>query len=184
MNQPFEGDTYIPKEIEAIKHRLGLTRCVETGTQYARTTNVLSWIFQDEVVTVEADPHYVREAEMNVKCSANIKIINAKSQDVMDRLVQDNTLFYLDAHGCEIGGCPLKEELEIIAKAQPKNIAIAIHDFKVPGKDFGYDTYDYPLEWSEIEPIVKRIFKNPVHYYNEQANGAYRGIVYIHEAIS
>ena len=181
MNEPFEGDTYIPKDIQDLVDHLGLTRCVETGTQYGSTTIALAEIF-DWVETIEADKEFLRIAF--TRKPQNATMYEGLSTERLKQLVKDNTLYYLDAHGCAIGGCPLKEELEILAQEQPRNIAIAIHDFKVPGKDFGYDTYDYPLEWSEIEPIVKRIFKNPVHYYNEQANGAYRGIVYIHEATS
>lgn len=179
MNQPFEGDTYIPQELIAIRDRLGLYFCVETGTQYGSTTIELAKIFS-KVDTIEADRYFLAVAQERIP--QNVTPHLARSQDILRDLVDGDTLYYLDAHGCAIGGCPLKEELEAIANAQPTNIAIAIHDFKAPGKDFGYDSYDYPLEWSEIEPIIKRIFKNPVHYYNEQANGAYRGIVYIHEA--
>jgi hypothetical protein len=174
----FEGDTFILPEIIALKKRLGLTRCVETGTQYGATTLALCEVFMG-VTTIEADPVLFVQAAKSVGAKA-IGVLGM-SQDVLGTVLTSNTLYYLDAHGCEIGGCPLKEELAIIADAKLVNIAIAIHDFQVPGKDFGFDTYDYPLTMSEIEPLLKRIFKNPAWHYNTEANGAYRGIVYIYE---
>lgn len=178
LNKPSEGDTYIAGELIKLRDRLGLTHCVETGTQYGSTTVALAGIF-DWVDSVEADEEYRRVAAGRLPTNATLHA--GFSQEVLPRLVRGDTLYYLDAHGCEVGGCPLKLELEVIAWERPKNIAIVIHDFKVPGKDFGYDTYDYPLEWSEIESIVKRIFAQPVHYYNVQADGARRGVIFIHE---
>ena len=158
---PFEGDTFILAEIIKLRDRLGLTSCV---------------------ASIEADPDYFIQATHNVGC-LGVQLFEGPSQSILPLLINDDTLYYLDAHGCGVGGCPLKEELTAIIEQQPKNIAIAIHDFQVPGKDFGFDTYDYPLTMNEIEPLLKRIFKNPAWHYNTEANGAYRGIVYIYEGL-
>lgn len=178
---PFEGDTHILNEIVKLRDRLGLKACVETGTQYGATTRALCQVFE-HVTTIEADPVAYAEAKVSFQ-GLRVHAELGKSQDCLELFIQHNALYYLDAHGCDIGGCPLKEELAIIADAipKPKNIALAIHDFQVPGKDFGFDTYDYPLTMSEIEPLVRRIFKNPAWHYNTEANGAYRGIIYIYE---
>lgn len=178
MNDPFEGDTFIPTELKKLRDRLRLKWCVETGTQYGSTTAELAKIFQ-YVDTVEADHDFSDIAVQRMPRNASLH--RGLSQHVLPDLIENDTLYYLDAHGCAVGGCPLKKELEAIARAQPRNIAIAIHDFQVPGTDFGFDTYDYPLEWSEIAPIVARIFRKPHHYYNSEADGARRGIIYIHE---
>jgi hypothetical protein len=180
MNKPFEGDTYIKNEIFALKDKFGLKYCVETGTQYGSTTLELYDIFTN-VTTIEADEKYLNDA-VGRFCGLNILSYLGKSQDVLgDINVPDDVFYYLDAHGCEIGGCPLKKELEAIASQKHENVCIAIHDFKVPGKDFGYDTYDFELCYEEIEPYLKMIYPNGFNYhYNDLADGAERGIIYIY----
>jgi hypothetical protein len=187
MNKPFEGDTYIKDEIIVLKNKFGLKYCVETGTQYGSTTLELHDKF-DCIVTIEGDQWYYNEAMKRFKdittgaSRQNIRAIKGMSQDVLRMLpLPDNIFYYLDAHGCEIGGCPLKKELEVIATKNHTNVCIAIHDFKVPGKDFGYDTYDFELCYEEIEPYLKMIYPNGFDYhYNDLADGATRGIIYIY----
>lgn len=180
MNKPFEGDTYIKDEIIALKDRFGLEYCVETGTQYGSTTLELYDIFKN-VATIEADENYYQDAKKRF-CGLYIGAYLGYSDELLRGLIlRDNVFYYLDAHGCEIGGCPLKEELEAIATKRHKNVSIAIHDFKVPGKDFGYDTYDFELCYEEIEPNLKMIYPNGFNYhYNDLADGAERGIIYIY----
>lgn len=186
MNKPFEGDTYIKDEIIALKDKFGLKYCVETGTQYGSTTLELCNIF-DCVLTIEADQKYYNEAmkkfnNISQVCKLNIRIVKGESQDVLKKLVLPyNMFYYLDAHGCEVGGCPLKKELEAIASKGHKNVCIAIHDFKVPGKGFGFDAYDFVLCYEEIEPYLKNIYAAGFDYhYNDKADGAERGIIYIY----
>lgn len=177
---PFEADTYIPAEILQLKAQFGLTHCIETGTQFGATTE---WFCQhfDRVISIEADNGYLAIAKERLKSFDNVSLIEAMSEDALASITESNAIYYLDAHGCEIGGCPLKQELQIIARAKVKNILIAIHDFQVPGTDFGFDEYDYPLSIEEIKPYLKKIFKKPTWHYNTKANGAYRGIIYVYE---
>jgi hypothetical protein len=87
-------------------------------------------------------------------------------------------LLFLDAHW--EASCPLLDELAAIAESGMKPI-IAIHDFKVPNKDFGFDSYngqDYTWDW--IAPSIEKIYgKDFKHYYNTVAEGAKRGCVFI-----
>lgn len=180
MNKPFEGDTYIKNEIIALKDKFYLKWCVETGCQYGSTTLELYDIFKN-AMTIEADYAYLYEARKRF-FSLNIISYLGLSEEWLSKLVlRDDVFYYLDAHGCGIGGCPLKKELEAIATKKHKNVCIAIHDFKVPGKDFGYDTYDFELCYEEIEPYLKMIYPNGFDYhYNDLADGAERGIIYIY----
>lgn len=180
MNQPFEGDTYIKGELIKLRDRFWLKNCIETGSQYGSTTLELSSIFKN-VVTIEADEYYYTTAKERLK-GLKVFLLLGKSESWLKLITpKDNILYYLDAHGCEIGGCPLKLELEIIASKNHKNVCIAIHDFKVPGKDFGYDTYDYEICYDEVEPYIKKIYPNGFDYhYNEEADGARRGIAYFY----
>lgn len=175
---PFEGDKNIELEIIKLRDKFSLKYCVETGTQHGATAQALFNIFSN-LITIEADPKYSEIARNLI--NENITLIEGKSQDVLKSIDVDNSLYYLDAHGCDIGGCPLKEELSIIGSKNYKNVCIAIHDFKVPGKDFGFDTYDYELEFSQIEQYLPLIYPKGFEYhYNDRAEGAYRGIIYIY----
>lgn len=180
MNKPFEGDTFIKEEIIKLRDRFGLKNCTETGTQYGSTTLELSTLFKN-VVTIEADEYYYSEAKQRLK-GLNVLLLLGKSESWLKLIMpKDDILYYLDAHGCEIGGCPLKEELKLIASKKHKNVCIAIHDFKVVGKDFGFDTYDYELSYEEVEPYIKIIYPDGFGYhYNKEADGAKRGIVYFY----
>lgn len=177
----FEGDTFIPEEILRLKEQFGLSDCVETGTQFGASTQ---WFCENfaSVVSVEADSGFLWIAKQRLQSFENIILIEALSQDALPSITKSDALYYLDAHGCAVGGCPLKQELQILADANVQNIVIAIHDFKVPNTDFGYDEYDYPLSIEEIRPYIKKIFKAPKWHYNQEANGAYRGIIYIYES--
>lgn len=181
MNTAFEGDTFIKAELIKLRDIYGLNHCVETGTQYGSTTLELYDVFKN-VKTIEADEKYFFNARHRF---AGLKIVPflGLSERVLPCItILDNVLYYLDAHGCEIGGSPLKKELEIIAKKQHENVCIAIHDFKVPEHtEFGYDTYDFELCFEEIEPYLKRIYPNGFNYhYNTEADGARRGIAYFY----
>lgn len=175
---PFEGDTFIPLEIIKLRDRFNLKNCIETGTEYGTTTKEFCKIF-DSVITIEAsEENYVTASSILAYTQA--ACYKGMSEDVLKEInLRDNTFFYLDAHGNGI--CPLKKELEVIASKKLKNICVAIHDFKVPGKDFGFDTYDFELCYEEIEPYLKLIYPAGFDYhYNSEANGARQGIIYIY----
>jgi len=181
MNTAFEGDTFIAKELIKLRDRFGLTHCIETGSQYGSTTIELAAIFEN-VITIEADDAYFGKAKERLSELKNVNVLFGMSEEVLLKLFfSDNVLYYLDAHGDRIGGCPLKEELEIIASKGHKNVCIAIHDFKVPGKNFGFDTFDYELCYEEIEPYLKMVYPDGFDYhYNEEADGARQGIAYFY----
>jgi hypothetical protein len=176
--KPFEGDTFIKGEIVSLRNRFALESCIETGTQFGSTTIALERIF-DNVFTIEANKDYVDFAKSRLLNST--LCIHGFSQDALKQLNIDNCLYYLDAHGHDTGGCPLKFELEVLGWKNYKNICIVIHDFKVPGKDFGYDAYDYELCFEEIEGHLKVIYPEGFDYhYNSEADGEKRGVIYIY----
>lgn len=181
MNLPFEGDTFIKGELIKLRDKFGLTSCVETGTQYGSTTLELYNIF-GRVVTIEKDFSMFNEAIKRFN-GLNIVSVAGDSKDMLESFDEEPCLYYLDAHSN--GECPLKEELSVIAdKNYGRRQCIAIHDFKVPGTDFGYDTYDYELCFEEIEPYLETIYPGGFDYhYNTQADGAKRGIIFIYPKI-
>lgn len=74
-----------------------------------------------------------------------VKVAHARSPEFLAGLcgtegVGANPMFYLDAHWAV--ECPLREELEVIARKQQCGV-IVIDDFRVPWDDgFGYDEYN------------------------------------------
>lgn len=176
--KPFEGDTFIKGEIVKLRNRFNLDSCVETGTQFGSTTKVLERIF-DNVFTIEANKDYADFAAERLLNTTHC--INGFSQDALKQMNIDDCLYYLDAHGHDTGGTPLKFELEVLGWKKHKNICIVIHDFKVPGKDFGFDAYDYELCFEEIEEHLKVIYPEGFDYhYNSEADGEKRGVIFIY----
>lgn len=174
----FEGDTFIKGEIIKLRNKFNLYQFVETGTQLGSTTVMLEKLFSAGY-TIEANEKYCNFARERL--SRHVKCINDFSQEALKALNVDDCLYYLDAHGHDTGGTPLKFELEVLGWKKLKNICIVIHDFKVPGKDFGFDTYDYELCFEEIEGYLKAIYPEGFDYhYNSDADGEKRGVIYIY----
>lgn len=176
---PFEGDSFIPQEILKLKEKFGLEYAFETGSQYGST---LKW-FTDNF-------HFALGCEPNVEFYdvarkiEGVRLINCYSLGFIEILPNytDKFFLYIDSHWSNTP-CPLKDELKLIADLKLKPV-ISIHDFKVPEKDFGYDAYDYELCFEEIEPYLKLIYPNGYEYhYNEQSNGARRGIIFIYPKV-
>ena len=171
----FEGDSFIPQEILKLKERFGIKSVLETGSQYGFTLKWFTENFESakgcEVLTDFFN--YCLEQGLDVTGMGAVNTI--KEQPLKD-------LYYLDAHGFGMP-CPLKDELKEIAKKGHQPVII-IHDFLVPGKDFGYDEYEYKLCFEEIEPHLKEIYPDGFDYhYNTEANGAKRGIIYIYPKV-
>lgn len=180
--KPFEGDIFIPKELIKLRDKFNIVNCVETGTQYGTSTKEFCKIFKT-VNTIEADQRYFDLAKENIKGIKNVTQWLGSSESILGKVdLRKPTLFYLDAHGCEIGGCPLKDELFIIYQMNLETVCIAIHDFKVPEHpELGFDTYDFELKLEEIVTFLQLIYPNGFDYhYNSEATGAMRGIIYIY----
>ena len=170
----YEGDEYVHKEITKLVERFEIKTIIETGTYKGHTTKRLSEIAY--VISFEKNPENYREAKSNYP---DLNIINIDSvSGLLITLPTPNTLFFLDAHW---KGTPLIEELETIREYKLKPV-IVIHDFKVPGRDdLGFDSYagqDYTWEW--IKPSIEAIYGEDYEfYYNDKAEGAKRGLIYI-----
>lgn len=136
----------------------------------------------DHVHSIEADDRYWREARIRMNGQPNASLHNGHSPAVLKTLLPQVTgpvLVYLDAHGDK--GTPLLDELTVIAESGHHPV-IAIHDFHVPGRSFGFDTYNgQAYHWDWIASHVARIYgsRGFDYYYNNEATGACRGVVYI-----
>lgn len=176
----FNGDSHIARKIALLVRFYNVSTIIETGTLYGDTTRALA-LLAPKVITIEIDPSHTRIAQKNCHHLSNVEFLVGNSPEVLQRILplSTPTLFYLDAHWGAY--CPLIDELKVIAAAGMRPV-IAIHDFLVPGKPFGFDTYSgqpYTLEW--VRPSLQEIFgpEGFRYHYNTVADGANRGVIYI-----
>jgi len=177
----FNSDTYIRLEIENLVTVFDIDTIIETGTFMGLTTQCLAEMVKN-VLTIEVNESYYNKARANLSGLMNVTQFLGNSGDVLKSLnlkEYGSVLFYLDAHG-HGRGTALKEELRAIA-GRCEDPVIVIHDFQVPGKDFGYDCFDnVPLNMDFIQEDITSIYSSGyTFYYNDRADGEYRGIIYI-----
>lgn len=181
----FNQDSYIKDEIIKLRGKFEIHIAIETGTNYGFTTLELSKMFY-YTYSVELLEKYYRHAlkymAKYVDHKNGYKLIQDNSVDFLWDLPKfdEPILFYLDAHWEEY--CPLLDEIEQACRLTD-NPVIVIHDFFVPGrKDLGFDTYNgqsFTYEW--IEPTLSKFYPGEYEYhYNDQAEGAKRGVIYIY----
>lgn len=178
----FEGDLFLKLEFEKVIQRNEIEAVIETGTFHGNTTKQLSKMVRF-VHSIEVNPENFAIASNNCKHIDNVGIYLGSSekmlQDIFKKVNLENKfLFFLDAHWEDYN--PLRDELKVI-KESGLRPCIIIHDFKVPNKPFGFDTYkgqDYELSW--IKDLLIDIYGPDFkYYYNEQAEGANRGVIFI-----
>lgn len=172
---PFENDTYISDEILSIKQKFNIYTAIETGSQYGSS---LKWFMDNFHEAFGCEPN---KNFFDVCFQKNLILFNEKSTDFLPRFKDyEGLLIFIDSHW-RGEPCPLKEELEIISMFKNEPV-ICIHDFKVPERaDLGYDVYDFELSFEEIEDKLKKIYRNGFDYhYNDKADGAKRGVIYIY----
>jgi hypothetical protein len=93
----------------------------------------------------------------------------------------DRFLFFLDAHWGNV--CPLHAELDAIAQAGIRPV-LMIHDWQVPDRpDLGHDYFPdgRPFSLENITAALDLIYGRDgwEHHYNDEAEGARRGILYV-----
>lgn len=177
----FEADFFLKQEIERLIKKHSIELVIETGSYRGYTTRQFA-AMAPEVITTEANPEYYRETLDTIAGLTNVKAYFGKTEEVLPHLLdkyqlQKKILFFLDDHWLE--NLPLLDELHIIASVGLKPV-IVIHDFKVPGKTFGYDTYNgQPLNYAYVEEALIKIYGvHFSHHYNDRAAGAARGVLY------
>lgn len=188
--EPFNGDKFIQMKMAGFSIKFPDAIAIETGTCLGSSTLFLARHFK-KVYTIEANRRYyafsicrIEEAGAN-----NVKIILGGSEAVLPIILFSepmprDVVFFLDAHWGDF--CPLESELLAISIAGIENPIIAIHDWKVPASNLGYDSYngqEFTLDW--IRPSLEKIYPNGFSYEtnnDEEAMGARRGIIYIWSA--
>ena len=137
----FNVDRFLVEQVKRFHAIYRFVCAVETGTSKGHTTVGLAQIFP-RVYTIEVDPKAYAETKPRFRCYPNVTAIVGNSSEVLKHILPElkYPLFvYLDAHWESYW--PLRDELTILlAVKQPK--LIMIHDFQVPGRSFGYDSYN------------------------------------------
>lgn len=179
----YEGDTFVHEDIRSLIEIFGITQIIETGTYMGATTKRLA-SFSVPVISLEFDIENYKKAIRRVT-ESNVRILNGDSGSILKTLKADNhTLYFLDAHWGD--AWPLLDELKQIAELKIKPVII-IHDFKVPGTDFGFDSYKgIELDLKYIEAGLREIYDADgySYHYNNQADGAARGLIYIYPKVT
>ena len=179
-DEPFAGDVIAEYEFIKLKKKFDIKNVVETGSYVFSTT---LWFCEnfDLVYTYENNESFYSVGVDKVKTLTNVRAYLENSISGLQKLkdkIPEPTVFFLDAHWGAY--CPLLDELDIISTLNTTPI-IVIHDFKTNNPELGFDRYDendFCFEW--IENHIKKIYPNGFdYYYNTQAVGAKRGIIYI-----
>ena len=176
-------DTYAQAEFKKLQKEFNLNVAIETGTCLGYTTEFLSKFYK-EVRTVEISEKFLQIAQVNrLNACKNVKCHLGSSSALMSKLLEgcgDDTFVFLDAHWGE--HCPLKEELQAIADTGIEPV-ITIHDFVVPNHpELGFDEIGgQPFTYEWLKEDFDAIYgeDNYNYYYNSEAVGAKRGIIYV-----
>lgn len=181
----FERDTALKAEMQRIIKARSIQSVIETGTEYGGTANAFARMVP-HVCTVDIEKKWDDGDLLE-----NVQFFLGRSSlwlahcmgIVVGRSLEP-ILFFLDAHtSIDTDACPLREELGIIGK-NAKYISppvIVVHDCLVPGSTFGFDTYrGVPLSLEYIRDLLPDVFpKGFTTRYNEIANGAQRGVLFV-----
>jgi hypothetical protein len=209
-NESFEGDFYLRIEFEKLIKKFKINNIVETGTFMGNTTKEFSKMAEN-VYTIESIKKLYLISKKNLVHCTNVKSFLGDSPLILNRILptlKGNTLFFLDAHGRN--HWPILDELKVISKfPYLKKSVIVIHDFYVPGKNFGFDSYYHnsnsnlelflkkiigfigrflkmrliekqKLDYEFVDKSIKQINPSFKYYYNSKAEGAKRGVIFIH----
>jgi hypothetical protein len=183
---PFEGSAHIESIVLGLFRKYGIRTFVETGTQRGATSLWASNHIPN-VITIEADKAYFEEAKKALAGSGVTQLFgdSAKVLRSLEFKKGERVFFFLDAHGCNIGGTPLISELWAIQRAicaYEIKAVIGIHDAQVPGRpELGYDVYENAsLDAAFIQSaLIGNGFGEWIIGYNSVADGAARGFCYV-----
>lgn len=174
---PWNGDGYLAAEVLRLKEAHGLTKAIENGTCLGSTTCWLSENF-DVVHTIDVNAAWQRIAyTRQLEIPGEVVFHTGDSASVLLKSTfRDGWFMFADAHWNE--QCPLLEELKAVAFIGAKP-CIIIHDFQVPGTDFGFDSMPdgRPFSFELVRPYLNDIYGEGgwVHNYPTQVEGAKRG---------
>ena len=182
LHAPMSGDAILTQTLAQLIKRAGIELVIETGTNVGSSAGLLASI-SPRVITIENNPYFVKAARDNLNGFQNIRVIHGGSAESLSRILPTEsarTLFFLDAHWGHYW--PILDELKAIGSVPAfSNSIIVIHDFFVPGKDFGYDVYNGKrLDLEYVLPALRLINPEFKFYYPSEVSGARRGWIIVY----
>ena len=134
------------------------------------------------VISTEINPEFHNISKHKLAYSPNVTLLlgdSAKALEDNFNLLQGKKIIaFLDSHF--LNDQVLERELELLTKLEVKPIII-IHDFYVPGTDFGYDTWDgHRYDYEFYKSYLDKVYGGDTQYtyfYNKEAVGARRGVI-------
>lgn len=185
----FENDYYLRNRFITLIYDKGIRTVVETGTEFGGTASSFAYMKPvQSVMSIDIDKRWTEPLHPNVYFIQGDTLEKLPhALDVISKQKLFPVLFYLDAHPSICGAFgPLADELKLIAAffaVYPDFPLpfISIHDFEVPGKQFGFDTYhDGPISWNTHKANIEAVYPRGCKVsYNEEAVGAFRGCAFI-----
>lgn len=179
----FERDMFLADKIKQLVVKHKIQTIIETGTEYGGTANAFAKLVP-QVYTMDLEQKFNSgDLLENVEFflgDSRIKLISAGF------VAKWPILFFLDAHSSiESEEGPLLDELDIIAHlsggVKGRECAVVIHDCLVPGRDdLGYDSYaGQPISLALAKSGLDKIYPGGAkYYYNSEATGAKRGVLF------
>ena len=183
----FNDDTILQQIFTDLVKKHNPTHIIETGTHHGYTTKFFT-TFDKIVIGIESNPEFAEIADNRINgnfrgpwtitvgdsATELSKLLNVFNEPLNLPL---KVIYFLDAHWADDQA--LERELEVLKRHRNKPV-IMIHDWKVPGKDFGYDSYggvDYSYE--NYKSYFDAIYPDGYTYrYNEEVTGyARRGVI-------
>lgn len=163
----FNGMEEHQRFAERLLARFQPNYCIETGTLHGWTTAFFAERVQN-VHTIEIVPINMEWSQRHLKGYKNITFHLGNSKDELPKILEqiptrEKVLFYLDAHWESYW--PLYDELDIIANYIGRRAIVIIDDFKVPGKDYAYDSYNCMENCLEYaDPHLRKIYGGDYDY--------------------
>lgn len=179
--EAFNQDTILQETFRSLVEKHNPDLILETGTHRADTTEYFT-SFNVPVISTEINKEFYDISQNKLVDKPNVTLLLGDSAKVLEEnlnILQDKKIIaFLDSHF--LNDQVLERELNLFEKLSIKPIII-IHDFYVPGKDFGYDTwdghrYDYEFYKSYLDKTYGGEDKY-TYFYNEDAVGCRRGVI-------
>ena len=135
------------------------------------------------VITTEIECSRHSTAKKNLckyeNCSVLLGDSEIELRKIFNSIKYKKILAFLDAHWSD--DRVLQRELELFSELHYPPI-IVIHDFLVPGKDFGYDCYNGIIyDYENYKQFFDSVYgvDNYTYRYNKEAVGARRGVIFL-----
>lgn len=176
----FNEDLILQQTFTALVEKHKPSVLLETGTHKADTTEYLCE-FGVPVISTEINQSFFTLSQNKLKNVENVTLLLGDSAEVLTKNINliknEKVLAFLDSHF--LNDQVLERELELLGTLIYKPV-IVIHDFYVPGKDFGYDTWDgHRYDYEFYKPYFDNLYgiDRYDYSYNTDAIGCKRGVI-------